>query len=395
MEKYKYPRTHLSKSLKFNGLKDPVSLYVHLPFCSSKCPYCDFNSRPSKDPEVLEDYIYSLIDEAKDLYLMKPPIKIETLYFGGGTPSFFGKERLRNIYLKLSEIFDFTCLKESTAEVNPESFGTELAAELKKLGFIRLSIGAQSFIDGELSLLGRKHTAKQSINAFYVARKAGFENIGLDLIYGIPGSGKQELLYNLKKLRELQPESISFYSLTLSRNSPLAEKLRKKGLRVKTEKKYYREYENICKFLKKVGYKHYEVSNWALDGRVCLHNFKYWRRVPYIGLGSGASSFIPPYRFKSNDDPYLYIRNPLGEIYFIEKPGAEESALEEVYLSLRTRDGFPESKLIEFSGKFWNNAVQKVKDLQNRRLLTVSDGKIRITEKGWYVLDRIVLEITS
>ena len=263
-------------------------LYVHVPFCSAKCIYCGFFSLPSV--RLIPDWLEALEVEA-GLYV---PLysAFDTLYLGGGTPS---RLRVRDLELLLGLLranFSFRAGTEITLEMNPEDARPETMEALLALGVNRLNLGVQSFDEAALSFMGRRHGAVQSIGAIEAARKAGFRNLGLDLIYGLPGQSVDSWLENLDRALEYRPEHLSCYQLTLEPATLLERMVRQGETVLPGEEESRRLFLATSKYLTGAGFLHYEVSNFARgEGFVSRHNSKYWRREPYLGLGPSAHSF--------------------------------------------------------------------------------------------------------
>lgn len=353
-----------------------AGIYVHIPLCKSKCIYCGFYSRPLsllKQPggeTVASALVGALVREidARKNFLRKyssgdygelPEVAgedfseiINTIYFGGGTPSVLSISDLQRLVSALHSSFNISRDAEFTIEVNPDDVTFSYASALKEMGVNRISMGVQSFVDEHLKWMRRRHTAARAVEAFKILREAGFENISLDLIFGFKGLTNEQLELNLQKLTALSPEHISTYQLSIDPGTIL-EKLTEKGENfLLGDADCAAQYALIQKGLREYGYVQYEVSNFARGGMVSLHNSNYWKRVPYIGLGPGAHSFAGTHREWNNENIEEYIRYysggegiaASGNNEVIAVSGSEELSAREVYtetvmLGLRRCEG--------------------------------------------------------
>ncbi len=399
MVKLKSLKKLLLRSLKFDRGSDKVSLYLHFPFCKKKCSYCDFNSVSLKEDfeKILDNYIKIMVDEFFNLYSFLSESTVSTLYSGGGTPSYAGYRAVSKVLESVKSYLNFSELREATFEANPDNVDASIAEGFKEAGFNRISIGAQSFSDEELKTLGRIHNASDIENAIANAKKAGFDNLNLDLIYGIPGQTVSSFKDSLEKALSYKPEGISCYSLTLSSGNLFYESYKRGELKLLDEGVLEEMYRLACEMLKAHGYSHYEVSNWAKPGFECQHNIRYWRREPYISLGAGASSFLPPLRFRNEDFPINYaLKESSVELkYSIDLVEGESEALEKLYLFLRTRDGISIEDLFDFQEKYWPSIFDIARSLEIMGYLCFEGKNLCATEEGWFKLDRIVIELTS
>ena len=336
-------------------------------------------------------------------------LELETLYLGGGTPSLLGVGALPALMDGLvgeaSEIagtggsgaaggrggprVDLSGLAELTAEANPESFTPELAADWVAAGVNRVSLGAQTFHEPALKWMGRLHGPEGPGRAVQVARAAGLENVGLDLIFGLPERLGRDLDADLDRMLALEPEHISVYGLSVEPDTPLGRWVAEGRETLPDEDRYGEEYLRVADRLRRAGYEHYEVSNFALPGREAVHNAAYWRGVAYLGLGNGAHSFVAPERWWNERDWPAYRRRvEAGELprSDAERLTAEAAALERIWLGLRTADGLALSSLSE---------RQKARAAEWARTgrAEVEGGRVRLTPEGWLLLDRLAVEL--
>jgi len=358
------------------------AIYIHIPFCVKKCGYCDFLSFSCEEKSKADrgEYVEKLIEEIK-LY---PLLKYDTVYFGGGTPSLLEVEEIKNILGELS-IGEGA---EITLEVNPQTVDMQKLEELKKIGINRLSIGIQSFNDEKLKVLGRIHSKETALNTYRDARKAGFENISIDLIFATPNQTIEELEEDLEIVERLSPEHISIYSLIWEEKTKFMELLDSGKLNPLDNDLEAKMYELIIEKLKKIGYLHYEISNFAKKGYESRHNSKYWKNVEYIGVGLGASGYYKGIRYKNEVELSDYYK----KIGTAEKPLMEEELvshkdkLENYYiLGLRLLN---EGIIAE------NNVyLKKIKQLHRKGYLKIEDDRYKLTFKGLMFANDVFVEI--
>ena len=283
-----------------------ISLYVHVPFCQTKCPYCDFNTYQGIEG-LMEPFLGALQAEigAWGRALAHPPVN--TIFFGGGTPSYLPDGALGDVLATVGAAFATRPNAEITAEANPGDLTPERADSLLNQGINRISIGVQSLDNDLLNLLGRRHDADQAIAAFRTVRAAGFENVNLDLIYGLPHQSLGQWQDTLQRLAALEPAHISLYCLTVEEGTPLHRWVEQGQVPHPDPDLAADMYQFAREHLGGKGYHHYEISNWARPGLASQHNLAYWRTLPYLGVGPGAHSCLGGYRFWDMDSPRGYI----------------------------------------------------------------------------------------
>lgn len=373
-----------------------LALYIHIPFCKSKCYYCDFNSFPDKIG-LVPDYIDYLIEEIK-LYSNKmEDYNLKTIFIGGGTPSFIEG---RYIYKLLDEVyrnFNVDHLEEVSMELNPKTVDEEKLKLYKEIGINRISIGAQSFEDTTLKRIGRIHTARDFLKTYELLRKFGFSNINVDLIFGLPGQSMDEVLSNLEVVNSLGVEHISFYSLIIEEGTKFYDWYSKGELILPDEDEERNMYHKGIKYLKLKGYNHYEISNLAKTGHECKHNLFYWKLKPYIGIGIGAHSNIKGYRYGNFVDFQKYFNSLNGNEFPIEGRETIDKTMEMaeyLILGLRLVKGVSRK---EFSKRF-NISIEEVygevldKHMQNR-LLYINGDNLRLTEIGLDLSNLIFVDL--
>lgn len=315
-------------------------LYVHIPFCSYKCPYCDFVSITGAFHH--EDYIATILKEAR--FYHDTERKIETLYFGGGTPTILDPELIAKLIDSLDRILDLSGVQEITVECNPETYRREEFRRIREAGVNRLSIGVQSFLEKGLRALGRRHGIEDSIRAYSEAREAGFENINIDLIYAYPGQRVGDVEKELEMVERLKPEHLSAYMLTSYEGTPLGIQILSGKLELPSEEEIAKIYDRLWRGLKALGYRRYEISNWAKEGYECRHNLIYWRMEEFLGLGVSAWGFLKEERYGNTKNLKSYMgsvmkgKSPVAmKIRLTEKDRFEEFLM----LKLRLKEGLP------------------------------------------------------
>ena len=391
-----------------------ISIYIHIPFCIRKCLYCDFLSAPST-PDCIEQYVRALEAEIRfspDLNGLTaaqipddPEIQVDTVFLGGGTPSLLTPDQLERILTAVRESYRVQDGAEISMEVNPGTADLERLQAYRGAGINRLSIGVQSVDDAELALLGRIHRAGQAEKIFREARRAGFDNINIDLMSALPGQTTDRWEQNLRIVCAWGPEHISAYSLIIEEGTPFAEM---DLLPLPSEEEDRLMYHRTQTVLAEYGYQRYEISNYARPGRACRHNCGYWTGHEYLGLGLGASSLIGDRRFKVTASMPEYLRRirlaDSGEIkdpahYYeeIQQLTLRDRMEEFMFLGLRMTEGVSEA---EFRRRFGNPVDAVYGPLLARHtdggLLERTGDRIRLTEKGLdlanYVMSDFILD---
>jgi oxygen-independent coproporphyrinogen-3 oxidase len=371
-----------------------AGIYIHIPFCESKCGYCDFYS--VTDLSKMDTFLSAL---QKEILLVSGELNnlntFNTIYIGGGTPSILSTEQLHCILELIHKAFSIQTNAEITIEVNPGTLNKSQLQEYKTFGINRLSIGVQSFNDQELQFLGRIHDAGQSMQIISEANKAGFENINIDLIYALPGQTLNSWKASMKKASELKPAHISAYNLTIEKDTPFYE-LKKQGkLKIHTEYQEEKFFMLTDSFLSKAGYQHYEISNFARGKEnESKHNKNYWNHKHYLGFGPAAHSFWKNSRWgncKSVREYYNKLNDNKRPLEFIETLSSRDLEFETIFLSLRTYKGL---NLKKFQKKFEIDFAEKYK-YTYLRLLDNDFAKLNnqyfyLTGKGMALYDEIL-----
>lgn len=365
----------------------PLGLYIHIPFCRSKCAYCDFYSLAGAE-ERMDDYCRALERHLAEVAPQAECHKADTVYFGGGTPSYLGAERLCRLLGSIRKLYKVDKHAEITLEANPDSAtDRKTLKRLRKAGFNRLSLGVQSMDDALLQTIGRIHTRQQVQEAVAAARKAGFKNLSLDLIYGLPGQTMEGWEKTLSDAVGLHPEHLSCYGLKLEEGTPL---YRRQGeLTFPDEDMQADMYLYTVEFLKQCGYEQYEISNFAKPGFASRHNLKYWLMQEYAGFGPGAHSDFGNVRYGYARDLERYLK---GELVLQESETVDSDEREREYLMLRLRtvQGVDPR---EFEYRFRQRFAPLATLLQQcaREGLAEQDGNgWHLTAKGFLVSNRII-----
>ncbi len=369
-------------------------LYIHIPFCIKKCVYCDFYSIPFKS-QIGEDYISALCREIK-LRILIPAFAgtgLRTIYIGGGTPTILSEKEISRALNAVRENYSIHPDVEITVEANPRTISEKKAESLLKSGINRISIGMQSFIDVELAILGRSHNADDAVKALKDVRRAGFNNISIDLIYGIPGQKMDDLEYSLEKTIELSPTHISAYELTPEKNTPLHESIKQGRIVMPDEGLIAEMYYKGIDILKEHGYKHYEISNFAKHGYECRHNLNYWNMGEYLGVGAGAHSFLNKKRTSNIRDVNAYIEFLNSGISVIEEETeiSDDEALKEfIFLGLRKTEGIDINRIPDEKRLLIMKAVE---DISSHGLIELKDNYLRLTGKGLLLSNEVIVKL--
>lgn len=361
-----------------------IGLYIHIPFCKSKCGYCDFNSFGGLE-RLIPEYVEALVQEIR-MRAVDNKLKVSTVYFGGGTPSLLNTAQIEKVIDICRQHFQMEKNIEVTIEANPGSITPQWLSTVRDIGFNRLSLGFQSLDDNELKLLGRIHSGKQAVEAYTWARQAGFENINLDLIYGLPYQSLEQWQRILNNALSLAPEHFSLYPLTLEETTSLGHSVESGFIPAPDPDVAAEMYQYAEEYLAGAGYEHYELSNWSLPGRACRHNLTYWENQPYLGCGAGAHSFTDGYRIANIARPEEYISNfEAGKLPQVEKefinPALELS--ETIILGLRLVKGI-ELNVIKLRFGIDMSVIyqSEIEELKESGLMERDVPTLRLTQRG-------------
>ena len=375
--------------------KTPLGIYIHVPFCRSKCQYCDFYSLTTKEDKWLDSYQNAVCNHIKEAGALAPDYVVDTIYFGGGTPSFFGADGMAAILNTIRKSFKVSSTAEITFEANPDSVSDRLLRRLRSEGFNRVSLGIQCDNDEILKKLGRPHNYAQAVSAVQRIRKFRFKNLSVDLMYGLPGQSLQDWEKTLTNVLKLQPEHISCYGLKVEEGTPLAE---------------YQEYCNLAdddmqadmylsaiEILRQHGYRQYEISNFCRKGNVSRHNLKYWNGEPYLGFGPNASSDFGGSRFTIVPDLKKYIegiRHGGQVLQDVQEIASQERAGEYLMMRLRTVAGI-DPKVYERRYLLPFAPLEKCLMECKEKGLAVKtfDGRWHLTPNGFLVSNSIISDL--
>ena len=376
-----------------------LGLYLHLPFCISKCPYCDFNSYPLKEENQITSYISALYKEITTYSQKLKKINIRTIYFGGGTPTILSGVQIYNILEFCKDKFTVDKNAEITIEANPGTLDGEKLKLLIESGINRLSLGAQSFNDLFLKKLGRIHNTQDIIDSYYLAREKGFNNINIDIMFALPDQTTKDLQTTLEKAVSLKPDHLSLYNLTIKPGTEYYEKYKRGKLKLPTEDEEFDMYDWAINFLKENNFEHYEIANFARPYKRSMHNLIYWQNKPYLGIGAGAYSFIKGYRYMNYENPGRYIKEIMSGKLPVdngEKLSLRKRMIETIILGLRTKDGVGFKKFKTRFGVNLNDIFFKqVNKLVNLALLEKGDCKIKLTKKGIFLANTVFREFVD
>ncbi len=355
-----------------------LGIYIHIPFCIRKCPYCDFYSCQYTE-DLCDEYVNALCNAIKSC----KKEKCDTVYFGGGTPNLLNIKHFDKILNEIFNTFEVESNAEISLESNPKLCSVEKLKAIRKLGFNRISIGVQSFCDDELKLLGRLHDAKGAEKAIFDAALAGFENISTDFMICLPNQSSRKLFKTLEKIQNLPITHISAYMLKIEENTPFSQQ----NFILPDEDLSARLYLESAEFFEKNNFLQYEISNFAKKGFECRHNLKYWKREEYIGLGPAAHSFLHNRRFAQKRDLKEFLLNPTH--FFVTDECCDEFE-ETLMLNLRLSTGFDTNK---FCDKKIGDVLKKAENLEKYGLICVKNGVITLTKQGFLVSNSIICDL--
>ena len=375
--------------------KTPLGIYVHIPFCRSKCQYCDFYSLTTKDDKLLDSFIQAMTSHIKEAGALAPGYRVDTIYFGGGTPTFFGAEGMATLLAAIRKHFDVAPDAEITFEANPDSVSAPMLKRLRAEGFNRVSLGVQTDNDEVLQKLGRPHDYNQAVAAVERIRRAGFRNLSIDLMYGLPGQTLPDWEDTLRRVLSLNPDHMSCYGLKVEERTPLYEM--KDIYNLPDDDAQADMYLAAVEILRSKGYRQYEISNFAKKGMVSRHNMKYWLGGEYLGFGPDASSDFAGKRFKFVRDLMGYIDGVKGKgeiITEMDEIPFRERAGEYLMTRLRTVGGingaeYEKKYLLPFA------PLEEALERHAKQGLATKapDGRWYLTPEGFLVSNTIITDL--
>lgn len=374
-----------------------TALYIHVPFCKRKCGYCSFNSI-EYESGTADSYIDAVGKEIALATHLTGSRKygFKTIYIGGGTPSVLNEDQLRRLLELVKGCIEYNELIEYTVEANPGTLSEEKVHILKENLVNRVSLGAQTFNDAHLKTLGRIHTSKQTTQTYSLLRGTGFDNINIDIIFGIPSQKIEEWQDDLNFAIALDPEHISTYSLTYE-NGTVFNKLISRGVFQRiSESNELDMYKSAIDLLARSGFNHYEISNFAKSGKRSIHNMVYWQNQGYIGIGPGACSFINGRRTSNETDVLKYIQNVnnnKSNIIFCEHLSPKDHAAETLIMGLRMRSGISNNRFLKQTGYLFSDIFSgQISELEKAGYISFSENRLSLTEKGLFVADSVMME---
>ena len=375
--------------------KTPLGIYVHIPFCRSKCQYCDFYSITTKDQRVMDGYLDAVCAHIKEAGALAPGYLVDTVYFGGGTPTFFGADALATILTAVRRSFDVSNDAEITFEANPDSVTPKLLRKLRSEGFNRVSLGIQCDDNGILDKIGRPHSYEQAVNAVKLIRRAGFRNLSLDLMYGLPNQTLESWEATLQNVLKLEPEHISCYGLKVEEGTPMHRY--QEFMNLPDDDAQADMYLRAVEILRNKGFKQYEVSNFCRRNQESKHNLKYWTGGAYLGFGPDASSDFAGKRFSMIRDLRAYVDGILngGQVIAdLQEVPQRERAGEYIMMRLRTSLGiqaeeYEKRYLLPFAPL--EQALEKCR--QRGHAVKQDDGSWRLTPEGFLLSNSIISDL--
>ena len=372
------------------------SLYIHIPFCTSKCSYCSFNSYAGLE-SLQGRYVEALCAEMAGIALREDVGPLKTVFLGGGTPSILSSNLLHRIIAASFTLFSCTKDAEISIEINPGTVDREKLENLQESGLNRISFGVQSFNDTELNRIGRTHSADEAVRAITMAVKAGYSNVSLDLMFGLPGQTLQSWQQSLKTAISLGVKHLSLYQLTVEEQTPIEKMIHDGKIELPGEEELFEMDEITSKLTRESGLNQYEISNYSESGFQCRHNIVYWKNEEYLGLGAGAVSCIQGNRKRTVADPVQYCeRIEAGKSVIIEEETLEKEASfrETVIMGLRMNQGVSESVLTSRYGlnptEYYGEILQK---LLKEDFLHWSEGFLSLTDRGRVMANRVMAEL--
>lgn len=388
-----------------------IGLYIHVPFCETKCSYCNFNTYARLEG-LIPGYIEALASEieAWGETLGHPPVG--TVFFGGGTPSWLPAGQTERIMAAVRRAFDLSPNAEVTAEANPGDIAPERMSAWRQMGINRISIGVQSFDDGLLTLLTRRHSAEQAIEAVSGARAAGYDNLSVDLMYGLPRQSLSTWRSTLEKAIRLRPPHLSLYALTIEEGTPMHRELEEGAVSLPDPDLAADMYNLAEETLASAGYGHYEISNWALPGAECLHNLTYWKNGPFLGVGPGAHSYLDGERFWNIKSPTEYVqrmteaaksrdgqpwdRSSFPVVESREKLTEAEILSETLILNLRLDQGLETTQVLDrFGLDALRPHIETLRWCASEGLVTEEAGVFRLTPRGRLLSNEVFVRLLA
>ncbi|MCK8825145.1 radical SAM family heme chaperone HemW [Fuchsiella alkaliacetigena] len=376
-------------------MNNSFGLYIHIPFCISKCYYCDYNS-VLWEPSLVKEYLAALQEELKLLAAKYEHPRLKTIFIGGGTPSSLTGEQIYQLLLAVNKEFQVSTELEVSLEANPDTVNSNKLAILKEAGINRLSLGVQSFNNNYLQSLGRAHTRQEAIDSYYLAREIGFKNINLDLLFAVPGQSLADWELTLKRAVQLRPEHLSTYSLEIVPGTVFELLLEKGSLDLVSEQLDRQLYERAIELFLAAGYEHYEICSFARPNYSSEHNQLYWQGQPYLALGAGVHFFDGEVRGRNVNSLSSYLsyleqgKLPLDKVEVLTM---EDKIVAKMILGLNLRDGI---SLVEFAQEFDKELTdlysQEITKLKQLGLIKINDNRIALSRQGLLMANDVLAE---
>ena len=371
-----------------------AGIYLHIPFCKTRCIYCDFYSTTRS--ELITRYIHALCNELEMRKEYLKEEKIETVYFGGGTPSQLGEEDFQQIFKAIQKHYGLEDCREITLEANPDDLSKEYLQMLSALPFNRISMGIQTFDDATLKLLKRRHNARTATEAVRRCREAGYQNISIDLIYGLPGETKERWEKDLRQAISLNVEHISAYHLIYEEGTPLYKMLQQHSVSQVDEDSSLNFFSTLIDTLSAAGYEHYEISNFCKPGMYSRHNTSYWQGIPYLGCGPSAHSFDGDSREwnVASLNQYLSSVEQGQRLHETEQLDTRTRYNEYIITGLRTMWGISTEELkSKFGDRLWEYCSEQAKPYLENGKLKLHNDRLKLTKEGIFVSDGIMSDL--
>lgn len=373
-----------------------LGIYVHIPFCKEKCYYCDFITMPYQEKRIGE--YFSLLE--KEVYMYKDKFEnytIDSIYFGGGTPSFVDSKYIIDLILLLKKYFFIEDNIEFTIETNPDTLDKYKLNDYINYGINRISLGVQTFNDNILKILGRNHSSETIINDIEIIKEIGFKNLSLDLIMGLPKQKLSNIKNDLQIIREISPKHISYYDLIIEENTRFNKLYKEKKLLLPTDDENRKFYKNIISSLNSMNLNQYEISNFAVTGFESKHNLKYWLVNEYLGLGIGASSYIHNYRY-TNEYRYKEYKNKINNdvlpIQAKEYLTYNNKIFEKIIMNMRLVTGLSLKELkSEYNYDIFEKNEKIINEYIKQNLLILHNDRLSFTEEGFNISNKFFIDI--
>lgn len=381
---------------KTNNLTNKAGLYIHIPFCASKCYYCDFSTMPYQDKRI-DEYFDYLFQEIKFLSNNWQNFEFDTIFLGGGTPNYVPSEKIIRLDKLIKSRFNISEEIEYTIECNPEYLEKNKVEDYLNCGINRFSVGVQTFNDSILKKLGRLHTGEIAYENILKLKGLGVENISLDFIMGLPGQREDSLLNDLSIIKDLDVNHISYYDLIIEENTRFNFEFKKGNLNLPSEDANRKYYHEVISFLKNIGIYQYEISNFSKPGFESKHNLKYWHTLPYAAFGLGASGYDGSIRYTNHHrykDYINSIKQKDAPTEIIDNLSNEDRLFEKIIMNMRLIEGVSTKELLEKSDyDIWKDNTELIKSYEKNNLIRVFDDRIAFTDYGFDISNKFFKDL--